>query len=250
MVDKFKSAMRKNQRRAEYQKSTDKLNATVADKEAIVDAVKRKRAKRLLFDANLENWMPKTELGKKVKDGTIKDLNEIFDRNLKIMEPEIIDFFVRDIREKLMDTTKTSYVRMAGRKYNYRCCVLIGDGNSFLGFGIGKDKDKWNSATKAARLARLNLTRVKRGCGSWECLCGTEHTVPVDVEGKAGSVRIKLSPAPLGTGLVVTEIVKPVLEFAGVKDVWSRTTGQTSTKINMIQACIDALRKTYKKERN
>ncbi len=247
MVFKQKMVMRKNQRRVDYSKPAN--NSTISDKEAIVDAVRKKRAKKLLFGSDIENWNPTTELGKKVKNGEIKDLNEIFDRNLKIMEPEIVDFFIKDIREKLMDTTKTSYVRMAGRKYNYRACVLIGDGSSFLGFGIGKDKDKWTSATKAARLARLNLVRLKKGCGSWECLCGTDHTVPFDVVGKTGSVRITLSPAPLGTGLVATEIVKPVLEFSGIKDVWSRTLGKTSTKINMIQACIDALRKTYKKDR-
>jgi len=247
MADKHKMAMRKSQRRVDYSKPAD--SNAVSDKEAIVDAVRKKRAKKLLFGSDIENWLPTTELGKKVKNGEIKDLNEIFDRNLKIMEPEIVDFFIKEIKEKLMDTTKTSYVRMAGRKYNYRCCVLIGDGSSFLGFGIGKDKDKWTASTKAARLARLNLVRIKKGCGSWECLCGTDHTVPFDVEGKTGSVRIKLSPAPLGTGLVATEIVKPVLEFSGVKDVWSRTTGQTSTKINMIQACIDALKNTYKKDR-
>lgn len=250
MADKFKMAMRKSQRRAEYQRSADMTNNKIADKEAIVDAVHKKRAKKLLFGGNIDDWTPKTELGKKVKEGIIKDLNEIFDKNLKIMEPEIVDFFIKDIKEKLMDTTKTSYVRMAGRKYNYRCAVLIGDGVNYLGFGIGKDKDKWTASTKAARLARLNLVRIKRGCGSWECLCGTEHSVPFDVEGKTGSVRLKISPAPLGTGLVSTEIIKPVLEFAGIKDVWSRTNGQTSTNINMIQAAIDALRKTYKKERN
>jgi len=244
MVDKFKRAIRKTHRRVEYAKPGD--NNALANKEAIVDAVQKKRARKLLFGSDIENWVPKTALGKKVKDGEINDINEIFNKHLKIMEPEIVDFLTKDIKEKLMDTTKTSYVRMAGRKYNYRCAVLIGDGNSFLGFGIGKDKDKWTAANKAARLARLNLVRIKKGCGSWECLCGTEHTVPFDVEGKTGACRIKFMPSPLGAGLVATEVVKPVLEFAGIKDVWSRTKGETSTKINIIQAALDALRKTSK----
>jgi len=246
MVGKFRMALRKSRKRAQYAKTSEALNKTIAEKEAIVDAVKKKRAKRLLFGADLENWVPITELGNKVKKEEIKDLDEIFDKNQKIMEPEIVDFLIKDIKEKLMDTTKTSYVRMSGRKYNYRCAVLIGDGHKYLGFGIGKDKDRWNAATKAARLARLNLIRVKKGCGSWECLCGTEHTVPFNVEGKTGSVRVKLMPAPLGTGLVVSEVIKPVLEFCGIKDVWSRSIGQTCTKINVISSTIDALRKTYK----
>jgi len=246
MVEKFKQAMRKSQRRIEYAKA---LDSNVDEKEEIVEAVHRKKIKRLLFGENIEDWVPKTELGRKVKAGEIKDLNEIFDKNYKIMEPEIVDFFIRDIKEKQMDITKTSYVRMAGRKYNYRCAVLVGDGANFLGLGIAKDKDKWVAASKAARMARLNLIRVKKGCGSWECACNTEHSVPFTVSGKTGASRITLMPAPLGTGLVTTEVVKPVLEFAGIRDVWSRTSGETSTKINIIQATIDALKKTFRREK-
>lgn len=247
MVDKFKLAKKKSVKRAEYGRVSEEKTTKMETKEAIQDAVHKKRAKRSLFNVDISTWEPKTLLGKKVKEGEITSLDEIFDKNLKILEPEIIDFFIPDIREKLMDTTKTSYVRMSGRKYNYRCVVLLGDGVKFIGMGIGKDKDKWVSATKAARIARLNLLRIKKGCGSWECLCGTEHTVPFEVQGKTGAARITLIPAPLGTGLVISDSLKPILEFVGIKDVWSRTEGETGTMINSIQATIDALSETNKK---
>lgn len=247
MVDKFKQAKRKN--RTGFGKTEKleegKLKSRVAVEEEVKNEVHKRKARRLLFEPNLETWVPKTELGRRVKSGEVKSLEEIFDKNLKIMEPEIFDFFIKDIREKLVDTTKTSYVRMSGRKYGYRCAVLISDGNKYLGFALGKDKDKWVSASKAARNARLALTRIKKGCGSWECLCGTEHSVAFQTVGKTGSVKVILMPAPLGTGLVVSNSIKPVLEFVGIRDVWSRTSGKTSTIINIVAATIDALKNTY-----
>jgi small subunit ribosomal protein S5 len=34
-----------------------------------------------------------------------------------------------------------------------------------------------------------------------------------------------------------------MLEMVGIKDVWSKTKGKTTTKINHIQACFEALKK-------
>ena len=50
-------------------------------------------------------------------------------------------------------------------------------------------------------------------------------------------------PAPKGTGLCIEKECAKILTLAGIKDVWSRTQGQTKNKINLINACEDALRK-------
>ena len=74
---------------------------------------------------------------------------------------------------------------------------------------------------------------------------GTDpHTVPYLVQGKCGSIRIKLLPAPRGTGLVVGDECKKILRLAGIKDVYAVTTGQTRTTFNVARACMDALKKT------
>ena len=51
----------------------------------------------------------------------------------------------------------------------------------------------------------------------------------------------------MGTGLVVANELKKVLNLAGIKDVYSRTSGQKRTTFNLIKACVDALKKTNKK---
>ncbi|MDD5049178.1 MAG: 30S ribosomal protein S5, partial [Methanoregulaceae archaeon] len=92
--------------------------------------------------------------------------------------------------------------------------------------------------------AKTNVIKVKRGCGSCECGCGAAHSLPMQVEGSAGSVRVTLKPAPQGIGLVTGDISKKVLELAGIKDAWTFSRGQTRTTINFAKATFNALKAT------
>jgi small subunit ribosomal protein S5 len=83
--------------------------------------------------------------------------------------------------------------------------------------------------------------KVNRGCGSWECGCGQAHTVPYQVVGESGSVRVVLIPAPRGLGIAAGETSKKVMDMAGIKDVWTRTAGSTRTTINFAKATYNAL---------
>jgi len=60
-----------------------------------------------------------------------------------------------------------------------------------------------------------------------------------------GSVRVKLMPAPKGVGIVANNETKKLLRMAGIKDVWIKTFGNTSNRINLIYAVFDALKKLY-----
>jgi len=194
----------------------------------------------------LAAWVPKTALGKKVKNGEMTQ-DQIFEKNLPILEPEIVDSFL-ELEEKIVDTKKTTRVVRAGRKFSFRIAALVGNHDGYVGLGVAKDVEKFQAATKAARNAKLNLKRVIRGSGSWEeqIQAHSKHSVPFKVTGKCGSVKITLSPAPRGTGLVVGENIKDVFRFCGITDIWSKTSGATDTKLNFIRAAINALEKTTK----
>jgi small subunit ribosomal protein S5 len=99
---------------------------------------------------------------------------------------------------------------------------------------------------KAAAEAKLNITPIRRGCGSWECRCDLLHSLPFKVEGKCGSVTVEIIPGPRGLGLVAGEVVKTILRLAGVKDCWTKTFGSTSTIPSTAFAVYDALKNTYK----
>ena len=191
----------------------------------------------------LAEWVPKTELGKKVQAGEITSIEQIFKENKSILEPEIVDSLLQ-LEEAVVDVNKTTRVVRAGRKFSFRVAVLVGNRNGYIGLGTAKDTEKWPAVKKATKNAKLNLVQIARGCGSWECTCNTQHSVPFKVTGKNAAARVTLLPAPRGVGLVAGDNIKDVLRFAGISDVWSKVTGATSTKLNFIRATIDALKKT------
>ena len=99
-----------------------------------------------------------------------------------------------------------------------------------MGIGYGKGKETVPAREKAIRKAKLNVIKIRRGCGSWECECKGHHSIPYTVEGKEGSSTIKIMPAPKGKGLVIEKECAKILRLAGVKDVRSKSLGQTKTK--------------------
>ncbi|MFH0954940.1 MAG: 30S ribosomal protein S5 [Candidatus Micrarchaeota archaeon] len=192
----------------------------------------------------VDNWIPKTNLGRKVKNAEISTLEQLFDQGLPVMEPEIIDSLIPNMAEKLVEFKKTARISQSGRNFSYRATVLVGNRNGFVGVGVASDRERQAAAQKATEHAKLNLVHVYRGCGSWECVCGTNHSIPFKVDGRCGSVRIRLKPGPKGVGLVVGNNIKDVFEFAGISDVWSETKGHTATKLNFIRAALNAMGKT------
>ena len=87
--------------------------------------------------------------------------------------------------------------------------------------------------------AKLNLIPVRKGY--WGNKIGFPHTVPCKVTGKGGSVRVRLVPAPRGTGLVAAGTSKKVLQMAGIKDCYTQSKGSTRTRSNFLKAVYNAL---------
>lgn len=204
-----------------------------------------------------ETWNPKTSIGKKVKDNEIKDIDNILDEGYKILEAEIVDVLVPSLEKDLLLIgqskgkfgggqrrvfKQTQKKTREGNKPQFASFAIVGDKNGHIGLGYGKSKETVPGREKATRNAKLNLIKIRRGCGSWQCGCKEPHTIPFAVSGKCGSVKIKLMPAPKGTGLCVESECQKILKLAGVKDVWSKTFGQTKTKINLVKACLSALK--------
>ncbi len=195
---------------------------------------------------SLEEWIPKTRVGRLVKEGKITRIEEIFRQNLPILEPEIVDILLPGLEHEVLDVGIVQKMTDSGRITKFRAVVVIGNKDGFVGLGKGKARQFRFAIEKAIRNAKLNIIPVRRGCGSWECTCGEAHSVPFIVRGKSGSVEVILKPAPKGTGLVAGDIAKKVLEYAGIRDVWTQTKGETRTSYNFARATYLALRNTYK----
>ena len=203
------------------------------------------------------NWNPKTELGRKVLNKEITDIDEILDNGMVVLEEQIVDNLLSlDTDLLLVGQSKgkfgggqrrvfrqTQKKTREGNKPRFTTMAVVGDKNGHIGIGYGKSKETVMARDKALRKAKLNVFKIRRGSGSWESRSPEPHSIPFAVKGKCGSVQVELMPAPKGTGLRVETECGKVLELAGVKDIWSRTFGQTKNKINLLKALEAALRK-------
>merc|ERR1712160_166512 len=174
-------------------------------------------------------WVPMTNLGRLVNQGIV-DLDTIFYHSMPIKEYQIVD-------KSFQKATK------AGQRTRMKAVVAIGDMNGHIGLGSKTAKEVQTAMKGAIMTAKLNLIPVRRGF--WGNKIKQPHTIPTKITGKCGSVRMRLIPAPLGTGVVGSPPTKKLLQFAGIADCFSASQGNTDTMENFVRAVYDALYKTY-----
>jgi len=241
-----------------------KLEKTKGKEEENKESVKKESPKenrdrrRWEEPLDISGWEPKTKLGREVKDGKVKNINEILENKRKIMESEIVDSLM-SVKTDLINIGQSKGKFGGGKRRIWRqtqrktkegnipkfsTLAIVGDEEGHVGIATGKSKETLPAREKAIRKAKLNVIKVKRSCSGFDCACKEPHTIPLKITGKSGSVRITLIPAAQGTGLVVATELKKLLKLAGIKDVYSRTSGRKRTTFNLIKACFDALEKT------
>ena len=217
--------------------------------------------RRQMEGPSLDDWKPRTLLGMKVKNKEITDIDEILDKGLRIYEQEIVDTLLPnlDIELLLVGQSKgkfgggqrrafrqTQKKTKEGNKPHFLTIAVVGNGNGYVGVGIGKSKETVPAREKATRNSKLNIIKIMRGSGSWEGKSEQPLTVPFEVIGKCGSVVTSLKPAPKGTGLKAQKEIAKILTKAGITDVWAKSRGQTSSRVNLIMSCFIALKNTMK----
>ena len=201
---------------------------------------KQKRASAVEKDV-LDSWNPRTTLGKKVKAGEITNLNDILKSGKPILESEIVDFLLPNLMQETIELSSTQRMTDSGRKAKYRAVVVVGDGQEYIGIGQGKADEVRPAIEAAVKDAKLNITHVNLGCGSSQCDCKTRHSLPIQITGKHGGVKITLTPAPRGTGIVANTVVRKVIQLAGIKDIWTKAEGRTKNRFNTSMAVVDAI---------
>ena len=189
-------------------------------------------------------WVPVTKLGRLVKEGKIGSIEEIFLFSIPVKEAEIIDYFLKDkLQDEVMKIMPVQKQSSAGQRTRFKAFVAVGDANGHIGLGVKCSSEVATAIRGAITAAKLNVCPVRRGY--WGRANGLPHTVPCKVTGKCGSVRVRLIPAPRGTGLVSSPVGKKLMHMAGIEDCYSSSCGHTRTMGNFIKALFYALRATY-----
>ncbi len=135
-----------------------------------------------------------------------------------------------EFEQKLLDLARVTRVVKGGRRFRFRASLVIGNRKGKVGVGVGKGADVTDSIKKAFDDAKKNLVTVRTK--------GT--TILHEIEYKLGSAKVLLRPAEEGRGIVAGGAIRAVVDFAGIKDVVSKSLG-ASNKLNVARATVAAL---------
>ena len=136
-----------------------------------------------------------------------------------------------EFKEKLVAVNRVTKVVKGGRNFRFSALVVIGDEKGRVGAAMGKAAEIPEAIRKAVEAAKKRLITVP--------LKGT--TIPHEADGRFGTGKVLLLPAPEGTGVIAGGAARAVLELAGIKDIRTKSYG-TSNAINLVKATIEGLK--------
>jgi small subunit ribosomal protein S5 len=142
-----------------------------------------------------------------------------------------IDAKGMELTERVVAINRVSKVVKGGKRFKFSVLVVVGDGDRYVGVGMGKAKEISEAVRKGIDKAGKNLVELKR----------LGNTIPHPINGVFGAASVLLKPAVPGTGVIAGGVVRAIMELGGVKDVVTKVIGRTSNAINVAWATMQAL---------
>ena len=136
-----------------------------------------------------------------------------------------------ELSQRVVAINRVTKVVKGGRNFSFSALVVTGDGKGRVGIGKGKAGEVPESISKAGRVAEKSLSFYH---------LKDNRTIPHQVTGVFGAVKVVLRPAGPGTGLIAGGPVRSVLECVGVKDILSKRIGSRNPH-NLVKATVNAL---------
>ena len=137
---------------------------------------------------------------------------------------------VSEFKEKLVAVNRVSKTVKGGRNMRFSALMVVGDENGRVGCGMGKAVEIPEAIRKGVEDAKKSMITVP--------MDGT--TIPHEVVGVFGTGKVKMMPAPEGTGVIAGGPVRDVLEACGIKNIVTKSIG-SNNKINVVRATLEGL---------
>lgn len=128
----------------------------------------------------------------------------------------------QQFEEKTLEIKRVSKKVKGGNTISFSALVGIGDGNGTVGIGLGKSSGVPEAIKKAVRKAKRSVVTFPL----------KETTVPFDLEVSSGAARLKIKPAPAGSGIMAGGSLRSLFSLAGVKDVSAKIIGTRNKQRN------------------
>ena len=187
----------------------------------------------------MNSWIPKTNLGREVKDNQYSSIQEVLTNN-RITEPQIVDHFNQNLKMELVSMARISHTVSSGKVYQYQAVVLLGK-PGVIGCGVGKDIVRAKAIKKAQSNAKKRLTYLGK-------LQKNDFFTPERISlCKKGATTITVHPLP-GHSITASKFGRIYCNLVNLKGVKITTgnkkrnvKGKVGSKLNYYTALHEAI---------